>query len=492
MTEFRAIEVRTPAGSVMGEARGGIVDFRGVRYGDRVRAGDRFSELAEPRTAQSEGAAFPQRPGALDALLGDALGELPRSDDAFVLRIQAPEGAEALPVLVFIPGGGFLSGAAHARWFEGSPLVTEGPLVLVTVNYRCGALGHLGPEGSLGEANRGLRDLKRALRWIGANIAAFGGDPGRITLAGDSAGAWYAQVLSVAPDMAGLFSRTAFVSFPFEPPLDAQGYAVRRAAALDSAEPRGAGFAELGTEQLLDAQLAVARAFAGRGMALMPAADGVEISADIADLGARALDAHVDAFALITTSEEAAGFLRSVPDEAFPWPAVEGYLAARFENPTAAAEVLEAKRPDATPKERMIDAMTLFQFRSAALEIVAAASRAGKRSWLAELRLQSPLDHAYSPHCFILPFLFGNRERWHDAPMLEGIEATAFARTSAGLREWLLGFVRGGAPELGGLPLPAFDAAAPLSLEFDGEGARLEAPAEWGLEPRRAPRAGGA
>lgn len=506
MSEPGTVEVRTATGTVIGRARGGVIDFAGVRYGDRLSE-DRFAELGAPRSAQSEAAAFPQRPGALDALLGGALGELPQSEDAFVLRIQAPAGAESgagLPVLVFIPGGGFLSGAAHARWFEGSPLVAEGPLLLVTVNYRIGALGHLGPAGEPAEANRGLRDLGHALRWIHENIAAFGGDPQRITLAGDSAGAWYAHALSVSPDTAGLFARTALISFPYEPPLDESGYAARRAVALgklEELEKLGAleesgAFEESGatpvdlaaqrTERLLDAQLAVARAFAGKGMALMPAANGAEVPGDIASADVQAPRLHVEALALLTTSEEAAAFLRAAPEEAFPPPAVEGYIAGHFADPAAAQRLLAAKRPEATAKERMIDAMTLFQFRTAALELAAAATSAGTSSWIAQLGLQSPLDRAYSPHCFTLPFIFGNRVGWHDAPMLEGIGEEEFARTSELLREWLLGFVRGGAPRVAGEDQPAFDPAAPRSLEIDADGARLDAPVEWGLRARRA------
>ena len=173
---------------------------------------------------------FPQAPGSLDWLLGPGAGPDAADEDSFLLDIWAPEGAKDLPVLVFLPGGAFISGAGNVRWYDGARLAREGGAVVVTVNYRLGALGLLnGPERGRahpGPRNLAVGDILQALTWIHRNIGAFGGNPRATTLAGHSAGAWYAYVLSFA-EPARTVQPVALFSLPWQPPLDADG--VRRA-----------------------------------------------------------------------------------------------------------------------------------------------------------------------------------------------------------------------------------------------------------------------
>ncbi|WP_345751348.1 carboxylesterase family protein [Microbacterium rhizophilus] len=448
-----------------------------VRYGERTDPSDRFSELSDriPEVAAERPLAFPQRPGSLNPLLGGANGELPQSDDAFQLRVQAPEGATRAPVMLFVPGGGFMTGTGNARWFTSPDLVERAGIVLVTVNYRIGALGHLGSSGDPAESQRGLHDVLHALDWVVAHIADFGGDPANITLAGDSAGAWYAYALSTMPDAEGLVARTALISLPREAPLTVEAYADRRDVLLGALGTEALAHAP--ADALLDAQTVLARTYAGKGMALMPAVSGA-LSGDLHDFAASAPRLHVRELLLLSTSEEAAAFLFPVPEAAFPPAAVEGFLGARFADPAAAAAWIDAKRPGAAPKQRMVEAMTLHQFRLAHLELAGAARLP---VFVAGFSVQSPLPGAYSPHCFPLPFLFGDRAQWHDAPMLEGIDEAVFSATSAALQEWFTAFVRTGVPAVDGEPVAAFDPAAPKRLEFDGGAPRLEAPSEAGL-----------
>lgn len=444
-----------------------------VRYGERRDPSDRFSELADriPDVAVEHPLAFPQRPGALNPLLGGANGELPQSDDAFQLRVQAPEGASGAPVVLFVPGGGFMTGTGNARWFTSPGLVERSGVVLVTVNYRVGALGHLGSDGDPAASQRGLRDLLHAIAWVAAHIAEFGGDPANLTLAGDSAGAWCAYALSTMPETEGRIARTALISLPREAPLGLEAYLDRRAMLLDALGPT---LEDASAEAVLDAQGALARAYAGKGMPLMPAVGG-PIPSDLHDFAASAPRLHVGGLLLLSTSEEAAAFLYSAPDEAFPPPAVDGFLAARFADPAAAAAWIDDKRPGASSKQRMVEAMTLHQFRLAHLELAAAA---GIPTYVAGFSVQSPLPGAFSPHCLPLPFLFGDRAAWHDAPMLVGLDDDVFTATSAALQDWFTDFARGESPS------PAYDPAAPLRLEFDGGRPRLETPSELGLVAR--------
>lgn len=453
------------------------------RYGERINRDDPFSEvLAPPPKAGAESPrAFPQRPGALNVLLGGANGELEQSDDAFQLRVQAPAGAFAAPVVVFIPGGGFMTGTGNARWFT-SPALVDAGVVLVTVNYRVGALGHLGDTGQPADSQRGLRDLVHALRWVHANIGDFGGDPGAVTLAGDSAGAWYAFALSTMQEAEGLFTRTALISLPWEPPLSEEAYAARGAAFRTGLESHGSigSIGGASTEARLEAQSAVARAFAGQGMALMPASGG-PVPTWLHDYERSARSLHVAQLALISTSEEAAAFLLPAPEHAFQDEGVKAYLAAGFRDPVAVSAWVAEKRPDATAKQRMIEAMTLHQFRLANLELAAAASAAGVTTFVAGFDLQSPLPGAGSPHCFPLPFLFGGREQWRDAPMLDGIGVAEFERAAVELQDWFLGFVRSGVPLLGGESGASFDPQRPTRVRFGDGPPAVTVPSESGL-----------
>ncbi|MFW3386390.1 UNVERIFIED_CONTAM: carboxylesterase family protein [Kocuria sp. CPCC 205274] len=455
------------------------------RYAEPAEPGDRFAEaVAVGRGGGTPGgaeppSAFPQRPGALDALLGGANSELPQSETAFQVRVQAPGGAEGLPVVVFVPGGGFLSGTGNARWFTSPALVQDGPVVLVTVNYRLGVLGHLGPRADSHESQRPLRDLLQALRWVRDEITAFGGDPDNVTLAGDSAGAWYGFALAAHPEATGLFRRLALISLPWEPPLTPEALTQRWRPATTALGGAG-GLSRAPLEAVLDAQQELARAFAGRGMALMPAAGG-PVGEDLHDYGTSSARLHVESVVLLSTSEEASAFLRAAPDEAFPPGSVDGYLRSHFADPAATADWIDHKRPGASGKERMVEAMTLHQFRLAHLELAHAAVRAGLDVHLAGFSVQSPLPGAGSPHCMPLPFLFGDRRCWEDAPMLRGLEPAVFDATASALQEWLLGFARDGRPRANGRPVPGFDPGQPRRLEFEGGAPALRAPAEGHL-----------
>jgi para-nitrobenzyl esterase len=137
----------------------------------------------------------------------------PTSEDCLTLNVVTPESAERepLPVMVFIHGGGYILGSSATPLYDGAALARRG-CVYVSVNYRLGALGCLDlsslstPDITV-ESNLYLRDLVMALRWVGDNIAAFGGDPGNVTVFGESAGAHIVATLLAVPAAEGLFAR---------------------------------------------------------------------------------------------------------------------------------------------------------------------------------------------------------------------------------------------------------------------------------------------
>lgn len=446
----------TGSSMYFGEAADGVVHVSGVRYGERLDAGDRFSPLGDPSPghAQASPTVFPQSPGSLDWLIGPALSRLPQDEDSFLLDIWAPEGARDLPVLVFLPGGAFISGAGNVGWYDGARLAAEGNAVVVTVSYRLGALALLG--GSGGPLNLAAKDILQALTWISANIRAFGGDPAAVTLAGHSAGAWYAYVLSLAPAAKGLFCRTALFSLPWQPPLSPAAYEERRdlfngflndaltnelLAGGGPGSDDGGSLSTAPISAVLEAQAAVGRAYAGRGLGLVPAADGGLVPDWAMDFRRAASALHVESLLLSSTDNEAAAFLHAVPVAAVAAEQVAGFVAAHFEEAAEVLDFLDSRLPAATPHARLVEAMSLHQFRLAATELAARAAAAGIESTLLRFSVPSRLEGAGSPHCFDLPFLFGNRADWQDAPMLSGFPADSFDAVSDQLRPLLLSFV---------------------------------------------------
>ncbi|MFD1214146.1 carboxylesterase family protein, partial [Arthrobacter sp. GCM10027362] len=462
----------------------GVVRALGVRYGARLDPADRFSPVGEPSSvpAQSGPAAFPQAPGALDWLLGPALMELPQSEDAFQLNIWAPEDAQDAPVLVYLPGGAFISGAGTVRWYDGERLAREGGAVVVTVNYRLGVLGLVGDART--PSNLAVGDILQALRWVHANIRRFGGDPSRVTLAGQSAGAFYAYLLSQLEQARGLFQRTALLSLAWQPPLAPAEYAERYELLV---EALGGGMQDLGevpVGALLQAQGAVSRAYAGRGLGLMPAADAI-VPADLFDFAAAARRLHVSSLLLNTTQDEAAAFLKALPVAAVGPERLAGFVGTHFEDGPATLAWLEAALPGATEHARLVEAMSLHQLRLAAFELADRACAAGVDTAVSRFAVRSPLEGAGSAHCFEVPFLFGNRADWSDAPMLDSVPQEVFEDAGAALRGLLLGFVADGAARAadGGM-LPPFDPAVPQAYRIGARGTGF-IPAEAGLLPRR-------
>lgn len=428
--------------------------------------------------------AFPQRPGALDALLGSANGEALQHEDAFTVRVQAPENASGLPVVVFIPGGGFLSGTGTIRWFDQA---AEYDHVLVTVNYRLGVLGHLGPAPTPEASQRPLGDLLNALNWVQTHIANFGGDPGNITLAGDSAGAWYSFALATLPQTVGLFRRLALVSLPRQAPQTISEYQARWEYVQQHLHGEG-GFESAELAIVLDAQQAVARQFAGQGMALMPA-EGSALPDSLHDYQTSVEDLHVEEILLISTDHEAQAFLLSAPEQAFDSVGVEGFTATHFDDPDRVMTWVRQQHPDST-KQQMAALITLYQFTQANLELAMACARTGKRIFVGGFGVPSPLTGG-SPHCMTLPFLFGQRRSWHDAPMLESIPEEGFNAVADALRSWFFSFATDGQPVQPNNEAkhPAFTVDEPQRLDFGLSTAAevtiaLTVPETWALAAR--------
>ncbi|MFF7653229.1 carboxylesterase/lipase family protein [Streptomyces sp. NPDC007983] len=176
-----------------------------------------------------------------------------RGDDYLTVNVWAPEERKNgnAPVMVFVHGGGFLTGTGQAPVFDGTSFARDG-VVLVTLNYRLGAPGWLDlPDAP---RNRGLLDVIAALRWVREHIAEFGGDPDRVTVFGQSAGGMIVSALLVTPEASGLFRRAISQSGGLHTVGGAQAAETTRALADRLGVPATvAGFAEVPDERLVSA-----------------------------------------------------------------------------------------------------------------------------------------------------------------------------------------------------------------------------------------------
>lgn len=207
------LRVETSAGPVMGEARDGVRRWLGIAYAQAERFGAPHppAPWTELRHATRHG---PQSPQMFGNNARSALIRMPAHDeDCLVLNVHAPQNLgsgqsdELLPVYVWIHGGAFVAGSGNQ--YDGSAMARAHGVVVVTINYRLGVLGWVNFGEVLGlpelPSNPGLRDQVAALEWVRDNIARFGGDPKRVTIAGESAGSMAVSLLMLHKPAWGLF-----------------------------------------------------------------------------------------------------------------------------------------------------------------------------------------------------------------------------------------------------------------------------------------------
>lgn len=259
------LRVQTVNGSVAGAAGDGVASYLGIPFA-APPVGDLRWRPPQPAAhwdGVRQATAF--APACLQTGVSMP-GEAPprTSEDCLYLNVWAPKGADRLPVIVWIHGGGWMNGATAMPQYSGAHLAARGAVV-VSVAYRLGPLGflahpELSAESGVGASgNFGLMDQVAALEWVKANIAAFGGDAARVTIAGQSAGGMSVSALMASPEASGLFSGAIGQSGGlFEPLQLAPGYF------LANAEKDGVAYAaSVGASSLKELRALPAEALLG-------------------------------------------------------------------------------------------------------------------------------------------------------------------------------------------------------------------------------------
>lgn len=339
----------------------------------------------------------------LEQLFGQTTLDI--SEDCLSLNIFAPADAApgaALPVLHWIHGGAYVNGSGSSPFYEASNLAARGHVV-VTVNYRLGAFGFLGA------GNWGTLDQICGLEWVRDNIAAFGGDPGNVTIFGESAGGSAVLSLMSSPKAAGLFHRVL-----------AQSPSIRQLRTLDTANEWAAKFFEaagvdglegaraLTVEQMLEAQGKVLLMRSTNYDMFSPAGGGDALPDDIISAAA----ANPVPLLMGTTRDENRLFTTFDPsmaecDEA-RW---QEFLQSSFGARAAEAkEVFEVHRPGASHSQLIAAVQTEHAFRTPAIDLAERRSALGNPTWKYWFTFASTAFGGAlgSCHALDIPFVFDN------------------------------------------------------------------------------------
>ncbi len=477
--------VEIAAGKLRGASSLGIYSFKGVPYGASTGGLSRFMppEPPLPWAGVRDALAYagrawqlpnrPKRRPALETLLGPA-DTTPEGEDCLTLNVWTPgfsDGANR-PVMVWLHGGAFGYGSGNRAVTDGTNLARRGDVVVVSVNHRLNIFGflHLADIGGPAWAhsgNAGVLDLVAALRWVRDNIARFGGDPGNVTVFGESGGGGKVSVLLAMPAARGLFHRAIIQS----------GAAIRvstreRAHALADAVLKEVGLrpSDCGRLQALPAErllaaIAPASQAVGRSRWPLldrynfgPVVDGGDLPQHPGEPGAPAISDDIPVM-IGGTREESAFFLA---DDDAVW---NGSLSAAELRQRAAAVagaetdgLLAAYRmamPQASPGDLLIAALTGSNFGIRTI-LLAERYAARRRApvYMYSLDWQSPAHagRVKAHHAMDLPFVFDNTDVADTTAGAPGARELA-ARISA---TWIA-FARNGTPDNPGIPAwPAY------------------------------------
>ncbi len=410
--------VQTTFGPVRGEIAGGISAFRGVPYGADT-APRRFQAPAPPRPwkdvrdAIAYGPSSPQR-----GREGGAMGE-----DCLCLNVWTPEprAGGKRPVMLYIHGGAYSTGSGSAPLYDGTRLCKRGDVVVVSVNHRLNAFGYaylarLVPDLP-DSGNCGQLDLVLALKWVRSNIAAFGGDPGRVMLFGQSGGGAKIATLMAQEDAHGLFHRAATMSGQ-QVTASGPGNATRRTLAwLDALKLRPGEAAQVRTlpvEKLLEAQGVEDPVLGFGGLYFGPVLDERTLTRHPFYPDAPALSAKVPMI-IGNTHDETRAFLGGDPTNfSVDWAGLPAKLTqANMRVDIDPATVIAAYRklyPAYSASDVLFAATTAARSWRAAVIEAEERAHAGTPAYVYEVDWVSPKDggRLRAPHMTDIPLVFDN------------------------------------------------------------------------------------
>ncbi|KAG9524745.1 putative esterase, partial [Aureobasidium melanogenum] len=417
-----------PCGPVQGFKSNHVVKYTGIPYGKaaRFQVPQPIEDWADTYQATSPSPACPQPEGGGSGVIIKAplLQGLDVSEDCHHLSITAPESVKSgdkLPVMIYVYGGSFETGAGDSPAYEPSKLVAEHQVIVVNINYRLNLFGFLG-DGKSRPANLGLLDQLQALRWVRRNITAFGGtdDLKSITFFGQSAGGSSVADLMTLPEASSLFGRAIVQSAPFG---ITRGRDALNETLLKAAEPANT---DMPPEELVKLCKEVHKASSGAvPMGLMPFAPQyghapLPIEADI-DTALNANAPQIDIL-VGSTDLEASLFVPLLPVIS---------TASNIPLLGDTAHNLAASK------------LTNLLYHPYDRDFAERHARAGGKASVYRIHLSNENNRFGATHTMELSLLFGDKEVYDGAKILEGFTAQQLETAGAQMRKLWADFAKG-------------------------------------------------
>jgi para-nitrobenzyl esterase len=442
--------VSTPDGDLLGRRIDGVLEWRGIPYAKAARfvAPGPVAPWRGVREALEYGPSCPQPDTTLVEVLGPPPNPLPRSEDCLHLTVTAPERKGALrPVLVWLHGGSYMVGSGSIEHYRPHKMVREGDVVVVRINYRLGVLGYLQLDG-VSPGNLGLLDQIAALAWVRRNIASFGGDPERVTVFGQSAGADSVACLIASPLARGLFRRAVVQSAPFGARETGADYARRTAgylvSALRGADPRSVSIGELLDAQSAAVMVADRREGSKSAMPYGPVVGGAVLPRHPFDTDGPARTEPLDVI-VGWTRDDVSPFVYLRPD-------VQRLVRLPF-----APFIVEG----------VTAGLTRWVFGRPAMRLANALTATGARVYTYRIDWAAPAFLMGACHCIDLPLLLGDETTWREAPMIGGASWSTIDELGARMRGAWSSFARDGEPIVPGSPWRAHERGAKVGMRWD-------------------------
>lgn len=486
--------VTTTLGVVRGARDGKVWCFKGVPYGADTSGSGRFRPPRSPepwsdvRACVAYGHSCPQitleqmlgvaPPPEAEAFMGVLNAEPSVGEDCLVLNVWTPRlvGEAGLPVLVWLHGGGWSTGSASWPLYDFTNFARNHEVVVVGVNHRLGILGFLDlsqySESYADSGNVGMLDVVAALEWVRDNIGQFGGDPGNVTVFGESGGGAKTSTLLAMPSAQGLFHKAFDMSGVTVEAQSPEGAAANAAAVVAhlGLSDDVSHIEELPVEQLVEAEVCLpgrTRSVVARGAGFSPVLGPSLPEHPVAALRA----GHSADVVLVTgcTTDEVLAFLGSDPGL---WTLNEQDLRERVQPLLADATdaVVRAYRaalPDESPASLLLAIATDGVFRMPhILQAEAKAAGGGKPAYLYAFAWghPDPTGRVRALHGLDMPYFFDNVEV---APIAAGPHAVPLVNAMAGA---LAALAHTASPGHDGLPSwPAYSTDDRATMRFDVE-----------------------